>query len=84
MCAGGLSGLGSPQPSVGGKSPPSSTALVPGGHRQQSLRDLYGGLWSGCVVGTARQRAGPAVPRSELRELDGSRRGACSAQNACR
>lgn len=84
MCAGGPRGPGPPQPSVGGKIPPSSPALVPGGHRQQSLRDLYGGLWSGCMDGTARQRARPPVPRSELGELDGSGRGARSAQNACR
>lgn len=60
----------------------SSAALLPGGHRQQPLRDVHGGLRPGRVVGAARQRAGPAVPRSELRELDGSRRGASGAQNA--
>lgn len=58
---------------------PSVSALVPGGHRQQSVRDLHGGVRSGCVVGVARQCAGPTVPRSELGEPDGGGRGACRA-----
>lgn len=70
--------------SAGVKTPPSPSALVPGGHRQQSLRHLYGGLRSGGVVGTAGQRTGPAVPCSELGKPDGSRRGACRAQDARR
>lgn len=54
---------------------PLSSARVPGGHGQQSVRDLHGGVRSGRVVGVARQRAGPAVPRSELGEPDRGGRG---------
>lgn len=61
-----------------------SLALVPGGHRQQSLRDVHGGVLSGGVAGAAGQCAGQAVPRSDLGEPDRGGRGTCRAQNACR
>ncbi len=57
----------------------SASALVPGGHRQQSVCDLHGGVRSGCVVGFAGQRFGQTVSRSELGEPDGGGRGACCA-----
>ncbi len=59
--------------------PPSISALVPGGHRQQSLRDLHGGVRPGRVVGVAGQCAGQTVPRSDLGEPDRGGRGACRA-----
>lgn len=62
----------------------SAAALVPGGHGQQPLRHVHGGVRSGRVAGVARQRARPAVPRSELREPDGGGRGARRAQDARR
>lgn len=77
-------GVTQAESAVGVNVPPSPTALVPGGHGQQPLRDLYGGLWSGRVVGTARQRTGPAVPRSDLGKPDGGRRRARCAQDARR
>lgn len=80
-CGGGAQVRGR---SSGGKAPPSPTALLPGGHRQQPLRHLYGGLRPGGVVGPAGQRAGAALPRPELGEPDGGGRGACGAQDACR
>lgn len=58
---------------------PSVSALVPGGHGQQSVRDLYGGIRSGRVVGVAGQCTGQTVPRSELGEPDGGGRGTCRA-----
>lgn len=63
---------------------PSVTALVPGGHRQQSVRDLHGSLRSGCVVGLARQCTCQTVPCPELGEPDRSGRGTCRSQDACR
>lgn len=74
-----MRGLGS-----GGKAPPSSAALLPGGHRQQPLRHLYGGLRSGGVVGPAGQCTGATLPRPELGEPDGGGCGACGPQDACR
>lgn len=64
--------------------PLSVSALVPGGHRQQSVRDLHGGIRAGCVVGAAGQCAGQTVSCSELGEPDGGGRGASCAQDACR
>lgn len=57
----------------------SLSALVPGGHRQQSVCDLHGGVRSGCVVGVAGQCAGQTVPRSDAGEPDRGGRGSCCA-----
>lgn len=63
---------------------PVPPALVPGGHRQQPVCDVHGGVRSGRVAGVAGQCAGQTVPRSDLGEPDGGGRGSCCAQDACR
>lgn len=55
------------------------SALVPGGHGQQPLRDLHGGVRAGRVAGAAGERAGQTVPRSEPGEPDGGGRSTCCA-----
>lgn len=64
--------------------PFSVLALVPGGHRQQSMCDVHGGVWSRCVAGVAGQCTGQIVPRSDLGEPDRGGRGSCRAQDARR
>lgn len=60
------------------------TALVCSGPGQRAVCDLHGELWSGCVGGSAGQRAGSSVPLHQLWEHLWGGRGTCCSQDARR
>lgn len=61
-----------------------TTAFIPSGSGQRTLRHQYGELWEGRLDGSTGQCTGAIVSRLHLREPDGGRRGTCRTQDARR